>query len=91
MTNEVQVPKSPPNESELIVAAFRLVEACLDGGSAFEARCRSSADFERAVDDAWFLRAYDRGALRRRVREGRAQLEGHAGAPRSITEIKNRI
>lgn len=54
-------------ESVDIRDALRLVDARLDAGDEFEARCRSSLAFSRAVEDARMLRAYAPGVLRRRA------------------------
>lgn len=53
--------------SDEVREAFRIVDARLDAGTTFEARCRGSLRFARAVEEARLLRAYMPGVLRQRA------------------------
>lgn len=63
---------------EEVCDALHIVDARLDTGTKFEARCRASLTFAQAVEEARLLRAYMPGVLRQRV----VMRSSHAHAQR---------
>jgi hypothetical protein len=56
-------------ETEAVTRAYLMVEDCCDCGRECERLMRESYEFCIAIEQARYLRAYDPGELRRRVRE----------------------